>query len=235
MIEIDYLKGTYVCPFCGHVQAYSYSYGDCCVGLYHGNPSVKVMDKEAGKASLMVRWFTCSNKACGKTCITSYNRQSNAQQDIYPRYSYIHFPDYIPEQLRNDYQEACAIIDASPKAAATLFRRCLQGMIRDFWGINKGNLAKEIAELNGKVPSAQWAAIDALRQIGNIGAHMEGDVNLIVEVTAEEVAVLRKLIELLMDKWYIAKHDEDNVFSEISGIASAMAIQRKKTDKKSET
>ncbi len=44
------------------------------------------------------------------------------------------FPDYVPEPIREDYKEACAIRDLSPKASATLSRRCLQGMIRDFWG-----------------------------------------------------------------------------------------------------
>lgn len=42
------------------------------------------------------------------------------------------FPDYIPEPLRNDYEEAMAILELSPKASATLSRRCLQGIIRDF-------------------------------------------------------------------------------------------------------
>src|SRR5579859_2590363 len=45
------------------------------------------------------------------------------------------FPDYVPQAIRDDYLEACQIRDLSPKAAATLSRRCLQGMIRDFWGI----------------------------------------------------------------------------------------------------
>jgi hypothetical protein len=46
-------------------------------------------------------------------------------------------PDYIPEQIKDDYYEACSILNLSPKASATLARRCLQGMIRDFWGITK--------------------------------------------------------------------------------------------------
>jgi hypothetical protein len=42
------------------------------------------------------------------------------------------FPDYVPEAIRADYTEACRIVALSPKAAATLARRALQGMIRDF-------------------------------------------------------------------------------------------------------
>ncbi len=44
------------------------------------------------------------------------------------------YPSYIPSPIMDDYREACAIADLSPKASATLSRRCLQGMIRDFWG-----------------------------------------------------------------------------------------------------
>ena len=40
------------------------------------------------------------------------------------------FPSYIPQPLLDDYEEACAIRDLSPKASATLARRCLQGLIR---------------------------------------------------------------------------------------------------------
>ena len=40
--------------------------------------------------------------------------------------------DYILEAILEDYKEACLIKDKSPKAAATLARRCLQGMIRIF-------------------------------------------------------------------------------------------------------
>src|SRR5690625_1985363 len=45
------------------------------------------------------------------------------------------FPDYVPESIRNDYEESYKIVDLSPKASATLSRRCLQGMIRDYWEV----------------------------------------------------------------------------------------------------
>ena len=100
-------------------------------------------------------------------------------------------------------------------------------MIRDFWKIKKGRLVDEINELQGKIPAAQWSAIDALRKIGNIGAHMEKDVNLIVDVEPSEAKSLLKLIELLIDKWYIARHDEEALLSEISEMASEKEEARK--------
>jgi len=63
----------------------------------------------------------------------------------------------------------------------------LLGIIRNFWGISKSRLIDEINELKGRVDSTMWQAIDAVRSIGNIGAHMEKDINLIVDVDPEEL------------------------------------------------
>lgn len=130
------------------------------------------------------------------------------------------FPNYIPLQLRNDYAEACLIKNKSPKASATLSRRCLQGMIRNFWGIQKSRLVDEIDELKGKVDGGTWNAIDSVRHVGNIGAHMEKDVNLIVDVEPEEAALLIWLIETLFEEWYVARHDRDAKMQALVKVAA---------------
>ena len=117
------------------------------------------------------------------------------------------FPDYVPQVIRDDYLEACLIRDLSPKASATLSRRCLQGMIRDFWEISKPRLVDEIEALEDKTDGLTWSAIDAVRKIGNIGAHMEKDINVIVDVDPDEAQQLIGLIELLVKDWYVVRHD----------------------------
>jgi hypothetical protein len=129
------------------------------------------------------------------------------------------FPDYIPKQLRNDYSEACLIKNKSPKASATLSRRCLQGMIRDFWGIKKGRLIDEIEELRAKVDKTTWEAIDSVRHVGNIGAHMEKDVNLIIDVDPEEAGLLIWLIETLFEEWYIARYERETKMRALAKLA----------------
>ena len=131
------------------------------------------------------------------------------------------FPDYIPESIRQDYTEACLIQDISPNASATLSRRCLQGMIRNFWGISKKSLNEEIKELETKVDPSTWQAIDALRQIGNIGAHMEKDVNVIIDVEPEEASLLIGLIETLLKDWYITRHEREERNKNLQRIAQA--------------
>lgn len=131
------------------------------------------------------------------------------------------FPSYIPEQIRADYQEACLLVQPSPKASATMSRRCLQGMIHDFHGIAKARLKDEIDALEGIVEPDVWEAIDSVRQVGNIGAHMEKDVNLIIDVEPEEANLLIWLIEHLMKQWYINREERKKKLAEIRALPEA--------------
>ena len=136
------------------------------------------------------------------------------------------FPDYIPDVVRNDYKEACLIKDLSPKASATLARRCLQGMIRDFWKVSKKNLYEEINALKELIPAAQWKVLDSVRKIGNIGAHMEKDIDVIIEIEPHEAERLIRLIEFLMKEWYINRHETQLLFEEITQIADDKKISK---------
>ncbi len=131
------------------------------------------------------------------------------------------FPDYIPKQLRDDYEQACLIRDLSAKASASLARRCLQGMIRDFWGVRRDHLINEIEAIKDKIDPLTWKAIDSVRSIGNIGAHMEKDVNLIIDVDPDEARQLIWLIETLFKDWYISKREREENLKAISEVADA--------------
>lgn len=149
---------------------------------------------------------------------------------IRPRSLAKQYPDYIPLPIRQDYEEAYAIISLSPKASATLARRCLQGMIHDFWGIKLKNLNQEISALKDKIPADLWSSIDALRELGNIGAHMEKDTDVIVDIDPNEAESLIKLIELLMKEWYINREERKKLFGEIISTNQSKQELRKKTE-----
>ena len=85
----------------------------------------------------------------------------------------------------------------------------------------------EITAIKDRVTPPQWKALDGLRKIGNIGAHMEQDVNLIIDIDAEEAKKLLRLIEMLLEKWYIARHDEEALCVDISEIADEKTLQRR--------
>lgn len=136
------------------------------------------------------------------------------------------FPEFIPKPILDDYTEAFLIREISPKASATLARRCLQGAIRDFWEVKPGRLVDEIEAIKDKTDQLTWEAINSVRKVGNIGAHMEKDINLIVDVDPEEAKLLINLIELLFQEWYINREDRKK------RLQSIIAIGERKTEAK---
>jgi hypothetical protein len=131
----------------------------------------------------------------------------------------------------SDYTEACLIVEKSPKASATLARRCLQGMIRDFHQVKKDKLVEEIKAIQDRIDPLTWEAIDAVRSIGNIGAHMEKDINLIVDVDEGEAKELIRLIELLIDDWYITRHNRQLQLESIKKIKATKDAAKKTAEK----
>lgn len=145
-------------------------------------------------------------------------------------------PDFIPQAIAEDYTESCRIRDLSPKASATLIRRCLQGMIRDFCGITKATLDQEIRTLRQMVEAGEAPkgvseesvdAIDQIRGIGNIGAHMEKDISLIIPVDANEAQLLIELTEMLFDEWYIAREKRGQRLAALKKVAGEKQQLRK--------
>lgn len=192
---------------------------------------------------LETKFLICPNPDCRETTLTAALRKGRfPREDGDPGYEptrILHswqlvppsnaksFPDYIPEQIRTDYEEACLIRDLSPKASATVARRCLQGIIRNFWGVQPTTLAKEIQAIEDKVEAEVWAAIDAVRTVGNIGAHMEKDINVIVDVEPHEAELLIQLIEDLLEQWYIAQYSRKRKLEAIKAMAHQKQQQRK--------
>jgi hypothetical protein len=112
-------------------------------------------------------------------------------------------------------------------------------MIRDFCGIRKATLHSEIQELKAQVEAGSAPrqvseesveAIDAVRHIGNIGAHFEKDINLIVDVEPEEASALVSLTELLFQEWYVARHERQARLGNVKTIAGAKQATRKERE-----
>ncbi len=221
------------CPFCTHnatiTDSNFFSYS---ARFFENN--------KYGYQELRVEVITCPNPKCKEytlkmhvhDCtsdhlgnIIPYKKPKETWQLI-PAAEIKVFPDYIPEAIISDYKEACLIRDLSPKASATLARRCLQGMIRNFWKIKKPKLKQEIDELQNKIDPTTWAAIDAVRKIGNIGAHMEEDINLIIEVDPKEAKLLIGLIETLIKDWYIAKYERQKSMEQLVFLAEEKENQK---------
>ena len=183
------------------------------------------------ESCVSVNFYKCPN--CLEYSISIQGKGSKVKKIdtmIKPNSTAKPYPDYIPQAIRNDYEEACAIVDLSPKASATLSRRCLQGMIHDFWNIKLKNLNQEITTLKEFISADLWQVIDGLRELGNIGAHMEKDINLIIDIDENEARYLIQFIELLMKEWYINRHDRNNLLSSIITTNTSKQELRKKTE-----
>lgn len=196
-----------------------------------------------GYRGIAVSMIVCPNPDCRKFTLTAFmyefertQYQSGAvtwkEGDLLQTWRLIPpstarvFPDYVAKPIRDDYLGACLIRDLSPKASATLSRRCLQGIIRDFWGVSKARLVDEIEAIRDKTDALTWDAIDAVRKIGNIGAHMEKDINVIVDVELNEAQLLIELIETLVTDWYVARHDRQERLKGIVAISGAKAAAK---------
>lgn len=229
------MRNHWKCPYCSnHSVVDGHSRTDERMDFNNNN--------KLGALVLTTQSITCKNPACREFTITAalnYSKPAYAGQrreigetiqawTLKPQSLAKPLPEYIPQAIRKDYEEACSIVSLSPKASATLARRCLQGMIRDFWEVSgKRNLFEEINAIEHKVDSSVWKAIDAVRTIGNIGAHMEKDINIIIEVEKDEADLLIQLIELLLEEWYINRHQREQRLASIQEIGIEKKLERK--------
>ncbi len=218
---------TFQCPYC---HAYIALNSDTHRTFYPSFLTIASLPKDAEvyPASIRLDYYRCPH--CEKYTIKALGipgKTDGLNVCLLPGSLAKQFPDYVPQAIRNDYEEAYAIVNLSPKASATLARRCLQGMIRDFFEVKEKTLYAEIDAIKDQIPPKQWAVLDGVRKIGNIGAHMEKDINCIVDIDPEEAEKLLKLIELLIDQWYIQRHDQEELYKDIMEIDQAKQSDRK--------
>jgi hypothetical protein len=95
------------------------------------------------------------------------------QEVIYPKRRSKPLSADVPSRYRNDFNEAFACLDVSPKASAAVSRRILQDVLQNHYNIIAGNLASEIQAFVSRldVPTYLSEQVDAVRNIGNFAAH----------------------------------------------------------------
>lgn len=217
------------CPYCSMIMSISKETNAQQTPSFNYFSHIPSPNHDIDESCLEINFFKCPN--CGEYTINAVGKGKKVKDvhiQIHPNSLAKQFPEYIPEAIRQDYEEACAIVLLSPKASATLSRRCLQGMIHDFWGIKEKNLYEEISSLKKLLSNDLWTSIDALRQLGNIGAHMEKDTNIIIDIDPNEANSLIQLIELLMKEWYINREERKKLFSNIITTNQIKQSERKK-------
>ena len=222
---------NWLCPYCNHDVTVTHE-------DFHEGSAACTRQSAEGARGVRISFITCPNPTCRHLTITAEMTKiidtrlralggTLKKWTLLPETSGRVFPDYVPNPIREDYEEAVAIRDLSPKASATLSRRALQGMIRDFWKVRDENLKRAIDAIKDDVDPMTWEAIEAVRKVGNIGAHMEKDINLVVEVETEETDRLIWLIETLIGEWYINRHERQQRLKELAELAEQKEQARK--------
>jgi DNA-directed RNA polymerase subunit RPC12/RpoP len=108
----------------------------------------------------------------------------------------------IPEPLRREWEEAQACFDAKAfTACVVMVRRTLEGTCRE-QGVQERTLARSLKELRNRGliddTLAEWA--DALRVVGNEGAHYTGR-----GVGREDAEDALSFTEALLDNLYVLR------------------------------
>ncbi|HEY6011726.1 MAG TPA: hypothetical protein VIX18_09665 [Nitrospirota bacterium] len=183
-----------------------------------------------GPRRLVVKFVVCPNPACRQFSLTTslhgleisggraYTGKHLQSWNLIPPSRARSFPVAVPPHILEDYREACLLEEMSPKIAAALARRCLSGMLRDYWIVQPGRLSDEFRQIKGAADPLTWEAIESVRNTGLIGARMESEGAEIHETEPGEAKLLINLIETLIQDWYVVREDRRKRLQEIKQI-----------------
>lgn len=159
-----------------------------CTIEIHAQPYWTYLDKDV-EGLWAIERYECPNPECGKLILylvlgseehigIGFHSQGfdNVKQSVmvHPKGSNRRpVPSEVPTMLADDYNGACLVLPDSAEASAALSRRCLQNLLREKAGVKHTELADEIQQVidSGTLPSHLIDVIDAVRNVGNFGAH----------------------------------------------------------------
>ena len=211
------------CPFCNKEQTVTEERRQATVADL-------TIDNADGPRRLVVKFLICPDPACRKFSLTaslhgleqvgarSYTGKLLKTWALVPPSRARTFPVTLPQQILEDYQEACLTVEVSPKVSAALSRRCLSEMLRDFWQAQPGSLNDEFRQIRSMVDPLTWETIESVRKNGMIAARMETEGAEVLDADPVEAKLLIGLIETLIEDWYVTRKDRKKRLEEIRNI-----------------
>ncbi len=140
---------------------------------------------------------------------------------IYPTGSIAPLPsEDMPEDVKADFNEARAIVQASPRAAAALLRLALQKLTIHLGGKGK-NLNEDIKNLVKKgLPPKVERALDVVRVIGNNAVH-PGKIDLRDDL--DTAILLFELLNMIVDTMITQPRRVDEIYNKLpEGVRKAI-------------
>lgn len=186
------------CPHC-YVEIHS---GFACEWLNNGQS----IGDDRNQWQVHHMMCPACKKAILKLCRIS-RREVVTETFVFPKSSSRPMaPSQVPTELAEDFNEACFVLEDSPKASSALSRRCLQQLL-ELQGYAHKDLGKAItAAIASKTLTGSLARnLDAIRNIGNFAAHPTKDSNFgsIVEVEPHEAEWNLDVLDGLFDFYYV--------------------------------
>lgn len=132
-------------------------------------------------------------------------------------------PCEVPEDIAKDFNESAMVLPYSENASAALSRRCLERMLSDK-GYSKSKLSGKVEEALKGLPSDLRLQLDAVREVGNFGAHPIKDENSgsIVEVEPMEAEFILTVLEQLFDYYYVLPKKSRKTIDEMNSKLVSM-------------
>jgi hypothetical protein len=161
------------------------------------------------------------------------NPASKRGRVIYPTVGSADIPEPIPEPYDKYFREAIAIQSVSPNGSAMLSRRILELVLTNEYGIDDYSLSDKIEKFVEKdeIPSLLRKTVDAVREVGNIGAHEQRDdeTGEIVDVAPEEADFLVEVVGDLLDHTFVKpekyRRHKDRINKKLRSIGRDELIQ----------
>jgi len=228
---------NWICPSCGRHTTITDP------NVHSGSTSIYADETPEDRGiCLFYRLVECPNKECGlpqfKVDVFYGTQLARSYKQVNPdgtrpvgigHFTFVPttaqpLSEHVPASVMSDYNEAYLIARLSPKASATLARRALQGMVRNFFQVvGKRTLHAELEAIKDKCDPSLYDAMMAVKSVGNIGAHPDQDISLIVEVEPGEAETLLQLIHLLDREWYVARADRLDRIAKMNQLAASKA------------
>ncbi len=207
----EFKKGAFHCPICG-VYAYQAWYS-----CYPYN----VPDRADFARNVSNSLFVCLCSHCRQYSIWFREKK------IHPISSSAPLPsEGMPEDVKEDYEEARSVVEVSPRSAAALLRLALQKLMIHL-GESGKNLNDDIANLVKEgLPVKIQKALDAVRVIGNNAVH-PGELDL--RDDKETALALFELLNMIVEVMITQPKKVDEIYEKLPEGAKE-AIERRDSD-----
>ena len=202
-IPPEYRKEAFHCPYCGVYSRQKWGINPTFSKLNLKENTIigKLYSARLARIEISV----CEH--CGEPTIW-YNGSM-----IYPLTSIAPLPsDDMPEDLKDDFNEARGIVSISPRGAAALLRLVLQKLMKHL-GEKGENLNEDIANLVKKgLPEKIQKALDAVRVIGNNAVH-PGQID--VKDDIKTAVMLFELVNMIVEVMITQPKKVDDIYNKL--------------------